>query len=285
MAGLNNSTQVAKTIKLYINGQFPRTESGRSFPVYAGKQLYAHVCQASRKDFRNAVEAAKKAQPGWQAKTAYNRGQILYRMAEMLESRATEIAELLETTAGHKAKDAKNSVQAAIDTLVYFAGFTDKYQALIGTINPVAGPHHNFTTPEAVGTVALLNEDQNFRLENWMANVAAIVASGNTVIALMPITASALLAPVAEIFATSDLPAGVINLLTGYFKELFPHISKHMEIQSISFQRENTDELKELQSVACETMRRVVTKAKNPKSLEHLLGFIEHKTVWHPSGF
>ena len=287
MSGLNNPLSVAKTIKLFINGQFPRTESGRSFPLYIhGKEeIYANVCQASRKDCRNAVEAAKKAQSSWAHKTAYNRAQILYRMAEMMQSRYAEIQDLLELTLGLKTKDAQLAVQEAIDALVYFAGFADKYQSLIGTINPVSGPHHNFTTPEAVGVVALLSEDNKFDFAQWTAQIAAIVCSGNTLVALVPQSASAVIAPISEIFATSDLPSGVINLLSGFFKELFPHFTTHMELQAVSFQRSNNEELTQLQKASCETMKRVIPKVKDVRSLEHLISFVEHKTVWHPSGF
>ena len=285
MSGLNTGDQVAKTIKLFIGGKFPRTESGRSFEMKNNNgDIYAHICRASRKDLRNSVLAANKAQPGWQAKTAYNRSQILYRMAEMMQARTTELVDVMTSTMDMKGKDAEKSVRTAIDGLVYYAGFADKYQTLLGTINPVAGPHHNFTTPEAVGSVGFLSSE-DFELGEWISQLSAILCSGNTVVALLPTKTSALLAPLAEILATSDLPGGVVNLLTGHFDELFSHFATHMELQSISFQREDSEKLGELQKAASETMKRVVTKSPRSQSLENLLNFVEYKTIWHPIGF
>src|ERR1041385_7704325 len=152
MSGLNSDLRVAKTSKLFINGEFPRTESGRSFPVYFAKtkKIYANLCLASRKDFRNAVTAARAAQKGWASKSAYNRSQILYRMAEMAEGRSAELKEILCETLGLPAAAAEKQVGDAINALVYYAGFSDKYSQVIGAVNPVSGPHHNFTTPEPV---------------------------------------------------------------------------------------------------------------------------------------
>jgi len=285
MTGLEKNLTVAKTIKLYIGGKFPRTESGRSFSIQrADKSIYANVCRGSRKDLRNAIEVAKKAQPSWQSQSAYLRGQILYRMAEMAEGKKNEFMETLKQTMGLSQDAAEKSTTAAINAFIYYAGFSDKYPQLVGCINPVAGPHHNFTTPEAVGVVGLISED-GFDFANFVCEISAIIVSGNSLVALIPEKASAILAPLAEVFATSDLPAGVINLLTGHLDELFPHFSTHMELHSISFQNSDTKKLTELKTQAATTMRRIVPKVKTPQSLEHLLSFIEYKTVWHPSGF
>ncbi|MGZ5280099.1 MAG: aldehyde dehydrogenase family protein, partial [Pseudobdellovibrionaceae bacterium] len=222
MSGLNaDNLQIAKTIKLFIGGEFPRTESGRSFPVYVNKSknIYAHLCKASRKDLRNAITAAQAAVGSWSGKSAYNRGQILYRMAEMMEGKRPEIAEILVQTLGMTKAQTDKAIDAAIDAFVYYAGWTDKYQQVIGAVNPVSGPHHNFTTPEPVGVVGLL-ADQKFDFGALVAQISAIIASGNTVVVLMAEKGAATLAPLSEVFATSDLTKGVINLLTGHLDEL-----------------------------------------------------------------
>jgi acyl-CoA reductase-like NAD-dependent aldehyde dehydrogenase len=291
MTGLNTlksqsaNLKIAKTIKLFIGGEFPRTESGRSFPIYVhkSKNLYANVCLASRKDLRNAVTAAQAAQHGWQSKSAYNRGQILYRMAEMLEAKRTEFVETLTTTLGYTQSAANKSVDGAIDSLVYYAGFSDKYQQVLGAVNPVSGPHHNFTSTEAVGVVALVG-NQNFDLSNFVAQIAAIIVSGNTVVALMSEMGSAVIAPLSEALATSDLSKGVVNLLTGNLEELYKHFATHMEINSISFQTKDAKKLAEVKTEAAANMKRVVSEVKSANSLEHLISFVEFKTVWHPIG-
>lgn len=290
MSGLNEknkagSLKVAKTIKLFIGGDFPRTESGRSLPLYSykTKNIYAHICRASRKDVRNAVTAAQSALHGWQSKSAYNRGQILYRMAEMMEARRSELIETMAATLGTKALAANKSVDAAIDAFVYYAGFADKFQQVMGSVNPVSGPHHNFTTTEAVGVVALIG-DQKFNFEKLVSQLAAIIASGNVVVALMGFEGSALLAPLAELLSTSDLSKGVVNLLTGDVEELAPHFATHMEIQSLSYQGSDKKLLKEFQLNAGLNMKRLVPKITKDLSLEHLTHYVEFKTVWHPIG-
>lgn len=287
MAGLNtDNLQIAKTIKLYIGGEFPRTESGRSFPVYIHKtkKLYAHVCQASRKDLRNAVTAAQSAQSGWQAKSAYNRSQILYRMAEMAEGKREEFVEVLTKTLGLTKPLANAQVDSAVDALVYYAGFADKYQQVLGAVNPVSGPHHNFTSTEPVGLVGLI-ANAKFELGEFVAQVAAIIVSGNSLVALMAEEGSAVLATLAEVLATSDLPKGVINLLSGSTEELFKQFGSHMEIQSLSCQTKDKKVLAELKVLGAANMKRVIPPVKAQLSLEHLAQFLEFKTVWHPVGY
>lgn len=298
MAGLNSTNlRVPKTIKLFIGGEFPRTESGRSIPVYASqdKSLFAHLCRASRKDLRNAVVAAKAATSSWEKKTAYNRSQILYRMAEMAEGKRHEFADTLETVQGYSAQKSADAIDQMIDAFVYYAGFADKYPQLIGTINPVAGPHHNFTTPEAVGVVGVLF-DGELNLGNLVAQISAIICSGNTVVALLPEDGAAVLAPLSEVFATSDLTKGVVNLLSGHRDELWQQFGSHMEIQSLYYSGTDAKILAELKVLACENMKRIVytsnlqahaqANVQAPAlSLEQILNFVEHKTVWHPSGF
>lgn len=286
MSGLNAENQkIAKTIKLFINGDFPRTESGRSFPVYKNKTktVYAHVCQASRKDLRNAVTAAQGAVNSWAGKSAYNRSQILYRMAEMTEGKRQEFTDVLIETLGYSKAQAGKAVDAAVDAFVYYAGWADKYQQVIGSVNPVSGPHHNFTGAEPVGIVGLIAE-QSFDLGALAAQIAAITASGNTVIVLMSERGAATLAPLAEVFATSDLTKGVINLLTGHLDELYKQFGTHMEIQSLSCQTSDVKILSELKEMAAENMKRVVPPCKEVLSLDNLISFVEYKTVWHPIG-
>lgn len=290
MAGLNTKSnsenlKIAKTIKLFIGGEFPRTESGRSAPIYIHKtkKLYANFCLASRKDLRNAVTAAQSAQTGWQNRSAYNRSQILYRMAEMMESKREEFVEVLTETLGYTKANANISVDKAIEAFVYYAGFADKYQQVLGSVNPVSGPHHNFTSTEAVGLVGLICNSK-FDLAEVVAQIAAIISSGNSLVALLANEGSALLAPLAEVFATSDLPKGVINLLTGSTEELYKQFGTHMEIQSLSCQMQDKKILGELRTMAAANMKRVVPPVKDSLSLEHLMSYVEFKTVWHPIG-
>jgi acyl-CoA reductase-like NAD-dependent aldehyde dehydrogenase len=286
MSGLNgDNLQIAKTIKLFIGGEFPRTESGRSFPVYVhkSKNVYANLCRASRKDLRNAVTAAQGALNAWAGKSAYNRGQILYRMAEMMEGKRPETAEIMSQTLGMTKAQTDKAIDAAIDALVYYAGWTDKYQQVIGAVNPVSGPHHNFTTPEPVGVVGLL-ADSKFDFAALVAQIASIIASGNTVVVLMAEKGAATLAPLSEVFATSDLTKGVVNLLTGQLDELAGQFGNHMEIQSLSCQVDDAKILASLKESAAENMKRVVGPMQQALALENILNFVEYKTVWHPVG-
>ncbi len=286
MSGLNGENlQIAKTIKLFIGGEFPRTESGRSFPVFAhkSKNVYANLCRASRKDLRNAVTAAHGAFGSWAGKSAYNRGQILYRMAEMMEGKRSETAEIMTETLGLTKAQTEKAVNGGIDAFVYYAGWTDKYQQVIGAVNPVSGPHHNFTTPEPVGVVGLL-ADQKFDFAALVAQIAAIIASGNTVVVLMATKGAATIAPLSEVFATSDLTKGVVNLLTGELDELAAQFGNHMEIQSLSCQVTDAKVLGALKESGAENMKRVVGPLAEVLSLENMLNFVEYKTVWHPVG-
>ncbi|KAA3619918.1 MAG: aldehyde dehydrogenase family protein [Calditrichaeota bacterium] len=287
MAGLNDSNlQIAKTIKLYINGAFPRTESGRSFPLHKfnSKKIYANLCRASRKDLRNAVAAAKSAQSGWCNRSAYNRAQILYRMAEMTEGKRNEFVETFVQTLGYSPERANLEVDRAIDALVYYAGFADKYQQLIGAVNPVSGPHHNFTTPEPVGVVGLLCREE-FDFSHMIAQIAAITCPGNSLVILLAEEGAAVLAPLAEVFATSDLPDGVINLLSGFTSELYEHMAGHMELDSICFDGKNEKIRARIKEEAIHNLKRAIVKPQPDFTLEHILAFVEYKTVWHPIGF
>lgn len=277
---------VLKTHKLYIGGQFPRTESGRTYALGkpGAKKPYAQLCLASRKDLRAAVEAALAAQHGWAARSAYNRGQILYRMAEMIESRAESWQSLLRQGLGLTPAQAQRALDGTVDALVYYAGATDKYPQVIGAVNPVAGPHHNFTTPEPVGVIGLLFADEPDPAA-IAARLAAAIAAGNSVVALLPGRAGGLVAEFGEAFATSDLPGGVINLLSGDTKELAGQFASHMEIQGLACFVDDPALRTELEKLGADNMKRNVG-AKGPLlALERVLDFVEYKTVWHPIGY
>jgi acyl-CoA reductase-like NAD-dependent aldehyde dehydrogenase len=285
MSGLSEDLRVAKTIKLFINGEFPRTESGRSFPVYyaKGKKLYANLCLASRKDLRNAITAARESQKSWSSRSAYNRGQILYRMAEMMEGRKTELLEIFKDTLSHSSVEAKSQVNDAIDALVYYAGFADKFAQVSGNVNPVSGPHHNFTTPEPVGTVVYMASEK-FDFAHLTRALASVICSGNSVVALLEKEGAALLSTLGEIFATSDLPKGVVNLLSGDLTELAPHVGPHMEVESACYDGKNEKILSALQAAAIGNFKRVPLALSRANNLSNLLAFVEYKTVWHPIG-
>ncbi len=278
---------IQKTIKLFIGGTFPRTESGRSYAQTDAKGNHlAQLCRASRKDLRNAVGAAKKSQSAWEERSAYNRSQILYRMAEMTQSRRLELIQLLENGFGFDSKTAEKQIEQGINAMVYYAGFCDKIQQIAGCINPVASPHHNFTTVEPVGVVGYIAEEK-LNFGKLIEEICATLSIGNSIVVLLGQSYGALLAPLAEIFSTSDLPAGVINLLTGYRSELAIHFSSHMEIHSLILPIDlKNSELKNFQQESVHNMKRV---HQSPKKIqmgsEPILRTVEFKTVWHPMGF
>src|SRR5471032_1692469 len=230
---MSTHLDVKKTYKLYIGGKFPRTESGRYLPAKSskGEQLdnYAH---ASRKDFRDGVVAARAAEGGWTKATAYNRGQILYRAAEMLQNRAGELVAEIARSTDVRAARAKREVMLAIDRLVHFAGWTDKYPQVFGSVNPVASSHFNFTTPEPTGVVVVLAPDEPSLLA-LVSLVAPVILSGNAAVVIASEKFPLPAATFAEILATSDLPGGVVNILTGKRAELVPHIATHMDVNAI----------------------------------------------------
>ena len=285
MSGLSQDLKIAKTVKLFINGEFPRTESGRSFPVYFAKtkNLYANLCLSSRKDFRNAVTAAREAQKSWASKSAYNRSQILYRMAEMLEGKRAEFVDVLKSTLGSTTAAADKEVNEAISNVVYFAGFADKFSQVVGAVNPVAGPHHNFTTPEPVGTVVYVASEK-FSLSHLLRAVSSIICSGNSLVVLMQREGSATLSSIAEMLATSDLPKGVVNLLSGDLPELLETIASHMEVESLCYDGNDKAALSKMKELSIENFKRVVTGLDFDNNLQNILSFVEYKTVWHPIG-
>jgi acyl-CoA reductase-like NAD-dependent aldehyde dehydrogenase len=292
----NGRVEVAKTLKLYVNGAFPRSESGRTVLVLdAKKRAFAHASHASRKDLRDAVEAANAAQPKWAAATAYNRGQVLYRLAEMLEARRAEFASLIVSIEGRTKADAAKEVDRAIDRCVCFAGWTDKIAAVLGGKQPVAGPYFVFTMPEPMGTVAVMVPDERPLLA-MVSLLLPVIAAGNSAIVVAPVAGKpAANAPLAiafaEAVATSDMPAGIINILTGMRAELAPWIASHREIAGVAGARLPAADAKALELGAAENLKRVHlfhdAPAFDDDAFWHspfaISPFVDLKTVWHPS--
>lgn len=273
--------EVKKTYKLYINGAFPRSESGRVYEVTDVKgKFIANPALASRKDLRDAVVAARAAQPGWAKATAYNRGQILYRIAEMLEGRADQIAAEISATTGATKTKAHDQLSAAIDRWVWYAGWSDKLAAAFGSTNPVAGPYYNFTIPEPQGVIAVAPSD-NFL--SFIDSIAPVITSGNSVIALVPGATAVSAMTFAEVLATSDLPHGVINILTGSHDELAPWAASHMDIDGMDISGIDKKKRTALKEAGAENLKRIqhFDDAQNPN---RIYAFMEAKTVWHPIG-
>lgn len=279
---------VRKTYKLYIGGAFPRSESGRSYPVSSSRgKLLAHAAQASRKDVRDAVRAARSAQPGWSKATAYNRGQVLYRVAELLEGRHAQFADEVAAAEGLSAPKARAAVDAAIDRWVHYAGWTDKFAQVTGATDPVAGPYFTFSLPEPTGVVGVL-APQDSSLLGLVSVVAPVLATGNTVVVIAsqdrPLPAVSL----TEVLATSDVPGGVLNLLTGFTAELAPWLAAHRDVNALDLTGAAPDARADLRAAAAETVKRVyVPRAADwsaAPGLSRLRAFTEVKTVWHPVG-
>ena len=274
---------IAKTYKLFIDGAFPRSESGRTFSVnnYEG-ELIANVSQASRKDIREAVRAARSAQSPWASRTAYNRGQILYRVAEMLESRKIEFVELLKST-GLNGKAAKSEVEEAIHRWVWYAGWSDKYSQVLGSVNPVSGPYFNFTVPEPTGVVGIIAPTEPSMMGLVSRLVPAIV-SGNTVVVVSQGQSSLTSITIGEVLATSDVPGGVVNILTGDQSELLPWMIGHMDVNAVDISGISPETDRTLLEEASLNVKRVISRKVEEESLELISDFLEMKTVWHPVG-
>jgi acyl-CoA reductase-like NAD-dependent aldehyde dehydrogenase len=275
---------VAKTYKLYLGGAFPRSESGRSYIVNDhGGGFLANAAQASRKDVRDAVVAARKAFAGWSGATAYNRGQVLYRVAEVLEGRREQFIEQVAAVEGSSGADATTTVDAAIDRWVWFAGWADKIAQVAGSANPVAGPYFNFTVPEPTGVVAVIAPQQPSLL-GLVDAVAATIVSGNTAVVVAsqqrPLPAITL----GEVLATSDVPAGVVNILTGVTTELAPVLAAHMDVNAIDLGGAEPAQLADLERAAAENIKRILPPAAAGSGPERMLALTELKTVWHPVG-
>ena len=282
---------ITKTPKVYVGGAFIRSESARTYPLSdAAGNFFANIPQCTRKDVRNAVEAAAKAGPGWAKRTAYNRGQIIYRLAEMIEARAGEMAEAISLGGTSKAAAARE-VAATCDRLVHYAGWADKYEQLLGNVNPVAAPFFNFTVTEPMGVVGVLAPDEAPLLA-LVSLVAPIITSGNTVVALASTAQPYPAILLGEMLATSDLPGGVVNLLTGFRKEMVPTFATHTHLRAIVGVA-NADERKALALGAADSVKRTrLTKTEEPADwfadaahgLHAIRDTLEFKTTWHPIG-
>jgi acyl-CoA reductase-like NAD-dependent aldehyde dehydrogenase len=289
---MSTRLDVRKTYKLYIGGKFVRSESGKYLAAHGpdGGAL-DNYSWASRKDFRDAVTAARAAQEGWAKATAYNRGQILYRAAEMLEGRAEELAREVSRSQGVSLEKARKGVAGVVDRLVHFAGWTDKYQQVFGTVNPVASPHFNFTTPEPMGVVVVLAPDVPVLLP-MVSLLAPVILSGNAAIVVASEKAPLPALTFAEILATSDLPGGVVNILTGKRDELAPHTAGHMDVNAIVDGSGLLELGATLQAGVAANLKRYVrrelaeedwftARAEDPY---WILDTVEFKTAWHPIG-
>jgi acyl-CoA reductase-like NAD-dependent aldehyde dehydrogenase len=280
---------VTKTPKVYIGGAFVRSESARTFKISAADGVFfANIPQCTRKDLRNAVEAAAKAGPGWAKRSPYNRAQILYRLAEMIEARSGELVESLVLFGARRA-DALKGMSVAVDRLIHYAGWADKYEQLIGSVNPVSSAHFNFTVTEPMGVVGVIAPDSP-PLLGLISMIAPVIACGNTVVALasekVPYPAILL----GEMLATSDLPGGVVNLLTGYRKELVPTFATHAHLRAL-YAVADGEERKALRLGAAASVKRVRFVdasagwfGESAQGLDAIRSFVELKTTWHPIG-
>jgi acyl-CoA reductase-like NAD-dependent aldehyde dehydrogenase len=278
--------EILKTYKIFIGGQFPRTESGRYYTLNdKAKKPIANICLSSRKDFRNAVVVARGAQNGWAARAAFNRGQILYRIAEMLEGRKEQFIQELMLQ-GLDKKKAEGEVALSIDRTVYYAGWCDKYQQIFSSVNPVASSHFNFSVPEPMGVVSVI-ADEDTSLVGLVSVIMPLIAGGNTCVVLASEKKPLCAVTFSEVLATSDLPGGVVNILTGTSAELHGHFSSHMDVNAIVYCRKDAAEKKAIAENASLNVKRAFFWNKNwLKEEEQSPYFIsdlqETKTTWHP---
>jgi len=272
---------VRKTYKLFINGDFPRSESGRSYPVQGpdGEHL-ANAVRGSRKDIRDAVTAARKASSAWATITGYNRGQVLYRVAEIMESRRDEL--IGEVVRAEGKRGAAGQVDAAIDTWVWYAGWTDKVAQVMGGINPVAGPFFNITSPEPIGVVGLIAPESPALL-GLVERLAPALCAGNAVVAIASEARPLVSITLAECLATSDVPPGVVNLITGLAWELVPAVASHLAVDALDVTGVAPDAIAEVEVAAADNVKRIIRPGAQRSPYE-VAAFMEMKTVWHPKG-
>jgi len=288
---MSDRLAVRKTYKLYVAGAFPRSESGRSYAVTDPKgRFLANAAQASRKDARDAVVAARKAFPGWAGATAYNRGQVLYRVAEMVETRHDQFAAEVKAAEGLAARTAAAVVDATVDRLVWYAGWADKVAQVHGSSNPVAGPYFDFSTPEPTGVVAVL-APQSSSLLGLVSVLAPVVVTGNTVVVLSSEERPLPAITFAETLATSDVPGGVVNVLTGRTAEVAPWLASHMDVNAIDLTGADTGLAADLERAAADNLKRVRRPLEGgepdwtaEQGIDRMLSTLEIKTVWHPVG-
>ena len=274
---------VNKTYKLFIGGAFPRSESGRVYEIKgANKKFIANPALASRKDLRDAVVAAKAAHSGWANATAFNRGQILYRVAEIMQGRSDQFTDEICALEGVTTKAAKIQVEEAIDTWVWYSGWCDKLSSVSGSLNQVSGPFYNFTTPEALGVIAIFAENKPSLL-GVVRTLAPVIASGNSAVLIASESYPLPAITLSEVLATSDVPAGVVNILTGKITELAPWVGSHMEIDGVDVAGLSKKQEEELKLVGADNLKRIFrfSPTNHP---ERILSFMEQKTVWHPIG-
>ena len=272
---------VRRTAKLSIGGQFPRSESGRTYEVVSSDgRFLAHAARASRKDLRDAVVAARGALAGWAARTAYNRGQILYRVAEIMEGRRAQFEDELRDSG---AADPAEEVSRAIDRWVWYAGWADKIAQVAGGANPVAGPYFNFTVPEPTGVVGIVAPAEPSLL-GLVSRIAPVIVSGNVVVVVASESSPLPAVSLAEALATSDLPGGVINILTGSPSELAPWLAAHMDVNAIDLTGCPDDLIAEAERAAADNVKRVHRAGAAEQHLSEITAFVEFKTVWHPMG-
>jgi acyl-CoA reductase-like NAD-dependent aldehyde dehydrogenase len=288
-AAVTGRLDVRKTYKLFVGGAFPRSESGRSYPVHdAGGELLAYAAKASRKDLRDAVVAARGAFAGWSGATAYNRGQVLYRVAEIMDGRAAEFAAAVASAEGLRPAKAAAAVSAAIDRWVWYAGWSDKVAQVAGGANPVAGPYFNFSVPEPTGVVVTL-APQDSSLLGLVSVLAPVIVTGNTAVVIASETRPLPSVVLAEVLATSDVPAGVVNMLTGSTAELAPVAADHMDVNAIDLTGAAAGDRAALERAAAGNLKRVVADRDGESwgdtpGMRRLLATLEIKTVWHPAG-
>ena len=274
---------VNKTYKLFIGGAFPRSESGRVYEIKgANKKFIANPALASRKDLRDAVVVAKAAQSGWANATAFNRGQILYRVAEIMQGRSDQFIDEICALEGVTNKVAKTQVEEVIDTWVWYSGWCDKLSSVSGSLNQVSGPFYNFTTPEALGVVAIFAENKPSLL-GVVRTLAPVIASGNSAVLIASESYPLPAITLSEVLATSDVPGGVVNILTGKITELAPWVGSHMEIDGVDVAGLSKKQEEELKLVGADNLKRIFrfSPTNHP---ERILSFMEQKTVWHPIG-
>lgn len=287
---MNERLEVKKTYKLYIGGKFVRSESARAYEVIDRKNNFvANVAQGSRKDARDAVTAARSALSGWKSATAYNRGQILYRIAEVMESRRTQFVAELIAVEGMSEKRAMKIVDTSIDRLVWYAGWSDKLAAIVGSNNPVAAPFFNFSVPEPTGVIAILAPAEDSLL-SLISTVAPAIVTGNTVVVVAAQNAPVTAITFAEVLATSDVPAGVVNILTGDYAELGSWLAEHLDVDGIDLAGvTHAESARDLEALAAVNIKRIVRPEKNnwesAPTLNRMRTWLETKTVWHPMGF
>ncbi len=279
---MSNRIDVKKTYKLFINGAFPRSESGRTYEIKNAKGVFiANPCLASRKDLKDAVVAARAAQSGWNKASAYNKGQILYRIAEMLEGRRAQFVDEIILVTGTTKSKAEKEVTDSVDRLVWYAGWSDKLSSLSGALNPVAGPYYNFTVPESMGVIAAIAPEAPSLL-GLIDAIAPIIVGGNTVVVLASTKAPLSAMSFAEVIATSDVPAGVINILSGKKDEIAPWMASHMDIDGFDISGLTATSHGAIRIAGAENLKRIYSfKSADPG---RILAFLENKTVWHPIG-